>query len=89
MYALTYAHILHQLFGFGSCSNLSFEEQSSLQAGHAVHEDQYQRSAEVIANFMQRFRIGQPMMAIPKASAAGPPVLPIVAGPADKTYTAA
>ncbi len=56
-----------------------------MQAGHAVHEDQYQRSAEVIANFMQRFRIGQPKMAIPKASVAGPPVLPIVAGPADKT----
>ncbi len=64
---------------------LSFDMRSSLQAGHAVHEDQYQRSAEVIANFMQRFRIGQPKMAIPKASVAGPPVLPIVAGPADKT----
>ncbi|DBA73372.1 TPA: hypothetical protein ACH3X1_011416 [Trebouxia sp. C0004] len=55
------------------------------QAGHAVHEDQYQQTAEVIANFMQRFRIGQPRMTIPKASVAGPPVLPIVAGPADKT----
>lgn len=55
------------------------------QAGHAVHEDQHQRSAEVIANFIQRFRIGQPKMVIPKASGAGPPVLPIVAGPADKT----
>ncbi|DBA69992.1 TPA: hypothetical protein ACH3X2_012343 [Trebouxia sp. C0005] len=58
------------------------------QAGHAVHEDEYQRSAEVIANFMQRFRVGQPKMAIPKASIAGSPVLPIIAGPADKTYTA-
>ena len=64
---------------------LLFDKKMSLQAGHAVHEDQHQRSAEVIANFIQRFRIGQPKMVIPKASGAGPPVLPIVAGPADKT----
>jgi hypothetical protein len=86
MYELTYAHTPHQLFGFGSCSCLkAIDMLSPLQAGHAVHEDQYQRLAEVIANFMQRFRIGQPKMAIPKAGVAGPPVLPIVAGPADKT----
>ena len=51
------------------------------QAGHAVHEDQSERAADVIATFIQRFRIGQPRMAIPKATNAGPPVLPLPAGP--------
>lgn len=51
------------------------------QAGHAVHEDQSERTADVIATFIQRFRIGQPKMAIPKANNAGPPVLPVPAGP--------
>ena len=52
-----------------------------LQAGHAVHEDQDQRTAEVISTFIQRFRIGQPKMLIPRATFAGPPVLPIAAVP--------
>lgn len=51
------------------------------QAGHAVHEDQSERTADVIATFIQRFRIGQPKMVIPKADNAGPPVLPLPAGP--------
>ena len=51
------------------------------QAGHAVHEDQSERTADVIAKFMQRFRIGQPKMAIPRANNAELPVLPLAAGP--------
>lgn len=51
------------------------------QAGHAVHEDQSKSTADVVATFIQRFRIGQPKMAIPKATNAGPPVLPLPAGP--------
>ena len=51
------------------------------EAGHAVHEDQHARTADVIATFIQRFRIGQPKVAIPKANNAGLPVLPIPAGP--------
>lgn len=50
-------------------------------AGHAVHEDQYERTADTIANFVQRFRVGQPKMAVPKANNAGSPVLPVPAGP--------
>ena len=51
------------------------------QAGHAVHEDQSERTADVIATFMQRFRIGQPKMVFPKANNPGLPVLPLPAGP--------
>ena len=54
-----------------------------MQAGHAVHEDQHERTAEVVASFLQRFRIGLPKMQIPRAGQGANRVLPIVAGPAD------
>jgi hypothetical protein len=51
------------------------------QAGHAIQEDEPARTAEVLLNFLQRFRIGQPKQAIPCPAAAGI-VLPVAAGPA-------
>ena len=43
-----------------------------LQAGHAVHEDEATKTADVIAKFLQRFKIGQQMPASiqPRPSAA-------------------
>ncbi|KAK9838122.1 hypothetical protein WJX81_002596 [Elliptochloris bilobata] len=53
------------------------------QAGHAVHEDESQRTAELLQNFTRRFRVGEPKGPIPlPARAAGPPVLPQAVGPA-------
>ena len=51
-----------------------------VQAGHAIQEDEPARTAEVLLNFLQRFRIGQPKQAIPRPAAAGI-VLPVAAGP--------
>lgn len=53
-----------------------------MQAGHAVHEDQHEKTAEVVANFIQRFRIGLPKMQIPKAGEGSTRVLPVAVGPA-------
>lgn len=47
-----------------------------------MHEDQHERTAEVIASFIQRFRIGLPQMQIPTAGSGASRVLPVVAGPA-------
>lgn len=52
-------------------------------AGHAIQEDEPERTAEHVAQFLHRFRIGEPPMVIPRAAprpGVGP-VLPIVAGP--------
>lgn len=32
-----------------------------LQAGHAVHEDEADRTAEILLAFLKRFRVGQPL----------------------------
>ncbi len=53
-----------------------------LQAGHAVHEDEPTKTAQVILNFIARFRIGQPKPALPHAVFGLSPVLPQAAGPA-------
>ena len=62
-----------------------------------MHEDEAERTAEAIATFMRRFRIGQPPLQVPRcppgaaaaaAAAAAPqvprlpPVLPVAMGPA-------
>ena len=70
--------VLVDLYNFPQASRCS---SLSLQAGHAVHEDQYLRTAEVIASFMQRFRIGLPKMQIPTAGHGATRVLPVAAGP--------
>lgn len=49
-------------------------------AGHAIQEDEPEKTAEHLAAFAHRFRIGEPPMAIPRAPGARP-VLPVVAGP--------
>ncbi|EFN53421.1 hypothetical protein CHLNCDRAFT_9699, partial [Chlorella variabilis] len=36
------------------------------QAGHAVHEDEPERTADAIATFIKRFRIGEPPLQIPR-----------------------
>ncbi len=55
----------------------------AVQAGHAVHEDEAARTAELLRAFAHRFRMGEPKGPIPlPARRAGPPVLPIAAGPA-------
>lgn len=54
------------------------------QAGHAVHEDEPDHVAEALANFLRRFRIGEPP-GNPRPAGA-PPVLPLPVGPA---FTAA
>jgi hypothetical protein len=54
-----------------------------VQAGHAVHEDEAARTAELLRGFAHRFRMGEPKGPVPlPARGAGPPVLPIAAGPA-------
>ena len=40
---------------------LAKEVLACMQAGHAVHEDEADKTAEVIAKFLQRFKIGQPL----------------------------
>ena len=52
-----------------------------VQAGHAVHEDQHERTAEVVASFLQRFRVGLPRMQIPRAGEGATRVLPVAVGP--------
>jgi protein phosphatase methylesterase 1 len=49
-------------------------------AGHAVHEDEPEKVAECVLNFLKRFRVGEPPMTFPRASGV-PPVLPLVGGP--------
>ena len=51
-----------------------------MQAGHAVQEDEPQRTAEVLLNFLQRFQIGEPKRPIPRRGDVGI-VLPVAAGP--------
>ena len=51
------------------------------QAGHAIHEDEPGRTAEVLLNFLQRFQIGQAKTPIPRRGDVGI-VLPVAAGPA-------
>ena len=52
-----------------------------VQAGHAIQEDEPQRTAEVLLNFLQRFQIGEPKRPIPRRGDVGI-VLPVAAGPA-------
>ena len=49
-------------------------------AGHAIQEDEPDKTAEHVAAFLHRFRVGEPPMAIPRAAGTRP-VLPVVAGP--------
>lgn len=51
-----------------------------MQAGHAIHEDEPKRTADVLLNFLQRFQIGQPKTPIPRRGDVGV-VLPVAAGP--------
>mmetsp|Transcript_17840 Transcript_17840/g.38383 ORF Transcript_17840/g.38383 Transcript_17840/m.38383 type:complete len:374 (+) Transcript_17840:102-1223(+) len=51
-------------------------------AGHAIHEDEADKTAEHLLQFLTRFRIGMPPMTFPKAPAGVQRVLPVVAGPA-------
>jgi protein phosphatase methylesterase 1 len=53
-------------------------------AGHAIQEDEPDKTAEHVRQFLQRFRIGEPPLTFPKASPGVRPVLPIVAGPLHK-----
>jgi protein phosphatase methylesterase 1 len=50
-------------------------------AGHAIQEDEPDKTAEHVAQFLLRFRVGQPPLVFPKAGAGVRPVLPVVAGP--------
>jgi protein phosphatase methylesterase 1 len=50
-------------------------------AGHAIQEDEPAKTAEHLAAFLHRFRVGEPPMAIPRAAPGVRPVLPVVAGP--------
>ncbi|PRW60955.1 phosphatase methylesterase 1 [Chlorella sorokiniana] len=52
------------------------------QAGHAVHEDEPDRTADAIATFIRRFRIGEPPLQIPRPAAGVPRILPVPIGPA-------
>lgn len=51
------------------------------QAGHAVHEDEPEKTAEAVGGFLRRFRVGEPPLQLPKAPPDLPRVLPIPAGP--------
>ena len=35
-----------------------------MQAGHAVHEDEAEKTADVLLHFIQRFKVGQPKVPI-------------------------
>jgi hypothetical protein len=50
-------------------------------AGHAIQEDEPAATAEHLAAFLHRFRVGEPPLAIPRAPPGVRPVLPVVAGP--------
>ena len=52
-----------------------------MQAGHAIHEDEPARTAQVLLGFLQRFRVGEPKLPIPRPAGAGIS-LPVAAGPA-------
>lgn len=51
------------------------------QSGHAIQEDEPEEVAQTVQSFIQRFRIGLPPLAIPRATPGLPPVLPQSAGP--------
>jgi protein phosphatase methylesterase 1 len=50
-------------------------------AGHAVHEDEAGKAADALAQFLRRFRVGEPPLQFPRAGPGVRPVLPVVAGP--------
>lgn len=50
-------------------------------AGHAIQEDEPDRTAEHLLGFLKRFRVGEPPMVFPRAPTGIKPVLPVVAGP--------
>ncbi|KAG2499014.1 hypothetical protein HYH03_003200 [Edaphochlamys debaryana] len=50
-------------------------------AGHAIHEDEADRTADHLLAFLRRFRVGEGPLTFPKAPAGTRPVLPVVAGP--------
>ena len=53
-------------------------------SGHAIQEDESTKVAEALGQFIQRFRIGQPPMAIPRAPVGTERVLPIAVGQISK-----
>mmetsp|Transcript_11780 Transcript_11780/g.30869 ORF Transcript_11780/g.30869 Transcript_11780/m.30869 type:complete len:85 (-) Transcript_11780:668-922(-) len=53
-------------------------------AGHAVHEDEAVAAANHIRTFLQRFRVGEPPLVVPRPVTGLKPVLPVVAGPFHK-----
>lgn len=64
----------------GLCMHM-YGQRNVLQAGHAVHEDEAGRTADVLLEFLARFRIGMPAMAVPRAPPGVARVLPVVTGP--------
>ncbi|KAG2439223.1 hypothetical protein HXX76_004585 [Chlamydomonas incerta] len=50
-------------------------------AGHAIQEDEPDRTAEHLLGFLKRFRVGEPPLTFPRPPAGVRPVLPVVAGP--------
>ncbi|KAG2453592.1 hypothetical protein HYH02_001810 [Chlamydomonas schloesseri] len=50
-------------------------------AGHAIQEDEPDRTAEHLLGFLKRFRVGEPPLTFPRPPAGTKPVLPVVAGP--------
>jgi hypothetical protein len=50
-------------------------------AGHAIQEDEPRATAEHLAAFLHRFRIGEPPLAIPSAPPGVRLALPVAAGP--------
>ena len=55
-----------------------------LKAGHAIQEDEADNTAAHLLQFLHRFRMGEPPLAIgqfPRAPPGVRPVLPLVAGP--------
>ncbi|GBF94379.1 phosphatase methylesterase [Raphidocelis subcapitata] len=50
-------------------------------AGHAIQEDEPAKTAEHLAAFLHRFRVGEPPLALPRAPPGAPRVLPVAAGP--------
>ena len=57
--SLLAAEMLQPLMG----KNQHDQGHGGMQAGHAVHEDEADKTADVVAKFLQRFKIGQPLPA--------------------------
>jgi len=55
----------HPLIDPSTCHNPTANN-GELQAGHAVHEDEADRTAELLLEFVKRFRIGEPPLTFTK-----------------------